>query len=1671
LKQVAAVLLVIGLSSAAFGMSKAYDVVPFGGCVAQTTMTPNEVIQYYRNTLDSLSVVCVWIGDTLEGQPYQVVIKDSVTGLPVAEGPSNGVHASKCWSWLNIPLAKDARPVRGRTYKVIVSRAGGGGISFAYDSMNPYKYGCLVVGNQAHPTEDLALRVIGLINSTDSAYFGVDDCHFVGWYRGDSANRENLRYAAADSARAAGIGSMMVYACWPELVGDNDTTLSWSEFDAHLWEVKRAGCNPVINIQQVAKYASSRQDSIWKRTWIGDDTTHDSGYWFYYRVWDTAVFCAPINLFASIEDDTNYWARYVESLVTHIDQSPSGNWSGGRPCDFCHTWEIWNEPNDTCVNSMMYLDGVTGFWRRPTAPQYSSGFDDLPGLCALYERMAYVAAEVIRAQAGHEYDTILIGSTHRVLAEDTTVLAMGKKFVWNCYEIAENEYGSVFWDGVSFHPYQPGRGFRPGLFEESAESLHAVARSHGDYDCQVWCTEVDILYPPFPTDSGHYQDDAMQYLPQLYTTALASQALPGASYDRCQWFFYGSINLWWPIRYGLIGLYRTYTNDSIWNDSTWINGYWEKFSSYYTYQGLVSQLVGRRVEQRMLAGNPAIDTQFRLYQFEEPDGRKKWVGWAVDTAGGGPESCVVRIPVRTDQIALDNLQPYGRDSVSADSTSGWLNWTLHPRATCFGEVGTVKRPDLVVDSLKMVPPVLGVGQPATARVYFHNAGNDTTPEGPLAGEYALVVLRHNGDSIAESLYHRPLGHDDTGSVSISVDSVRASWRGNALFDATVNYGQQYVEMNGMDDNCGYSLNRVVRFAEVDSPYVACGSHHNEPVALLGLESHAYEVDTTGAVPCESARVVQSWYGLNDTVVHAADTTPWFHLNPATTTFDTSLRFMCGQGKYRILVEAKDSWSISELVPDSAHSYVYFDTTGPTGSIVINHGASRFTTTPICTLSLAASDSCSGVAQMRLMNVPRVSLVLNGSFAAAGGGWSFNGGGSGYDTTLGLARLATGASTCVRQFIPAESISAHSGDSCVLQASILALMHGGDALGDVAYFNYFTRQDTSVHDTSMVLVDSATFQDSLAFWGQSPYGGNSLSRRFLLTAPSAESGWVWRGGMVRVQAVGINGATGTVWVDQVALNGFQPDTGYAWWGPYDTLTTWNIGTNAGEHIVTALQMDSAGNENGTAIADTIILDPTAPVVHISLPSLGQMINGSAVEITGWAYDSIEVSGDSWFHERRLLYRSFDSTNWRPVSPDSVSHTPAYANWQYGNPAVHLGYWNTNPIPNGQYYLKLTAADSAGNISSCSTWVMIFHGGGGGNFVIGPEGGGTGMGEGSVYVGSATGRVLHLSEDLDSLDCWQVSDSSSQAYVTSILEVSDDSVLVLDARNKRIHKLHRNGQGRRRLVSNLSLPMDLKKDANGNVWLVDKGLHRIGKFRSDGTPVFVRGGLGTDSLHFHSPEGIAVKGSIVYVADTKNDRIVAYDTSGNYQTTITGDFQNPTSVLVTDSGTIYLTDGIDGNLKGITPLGGNIVTIGTADSSKLRGLVLSENKHNLFSLATEVNKVYRLQIQSDESMPGGVQSSGGVKLPRTLSFAQPFPNPARTRLNIAYALPRATRVSVRLYDAAGKLVNTLASGEKKPGYYNLTWNRQDAKGRSCPCGVYFCTLSAENQRFSRKVVLTE
>ena len=112
--------------------------------------------------------------------------------------------------------------------------------------------------------------------------------------------------------------------------------------------------------------------------------------------------------------------------------------------------------------------------------------------------------------------------------------------------------------------------------------------------------------------------------------------------------------------------------------------------------------------------------------------------------------------------------------------------------------------------------------------------------------------------------------------------------------------------------------------------------------------------------------------------------------------------------------------------------------------------------------------------------------------------------------------------------------------------------------------------------------------------------------------------------------------------------------------------------------------------------------------------------------------------------------------------------------------------------------------------------------------------------------------------------------------------------------------------------------------------------------------------------------------------------------------------------------------------------------------------------------------KFRIKIDDTLPGGVQGKPG-ELPAWFVLHQPYPNPARTRLNIRYGVPRATMVSIKLYDITGRNCRTLLEQMGKPGYYNITWDGKDNYGKELPNGVYIVRMKAENHHEQKKAVL--
>ena len=84
-----------------------------------------------------------------------------------------------------------------------------------------------------------------------------------------------------------------------------------------------------------------------------------------------------------------------------------------------------------------------------------------------------------------------------------------------------------------------------------------------------------------------------------------------------------------------------------------------------------------------------------------------------------------------------------------------------------------------------------------------------------------------------------------------------------------------------------------------------------------------------------------------------------------------------------------------------------------------------------------------------------------------------------------------------------------------------------------------------------------------------------------------------------------------------------------------------------------------------------------------------------------------------------------------------------------------------------------------------------------------------------------------------------------------------------------------------------PTDVAWDAQGNIFVADGiGNARIAKFTRDGVFVKSWGSRGTGDSQFHTAHGVAVDANgNVYVGDRGNKRIQVFDNDGNYKSSIT------------------------------------------------------------------------------------------------------------------------------------------------------------------------------------------
>lgn len=87
-----------------------------------------------------------------------------------------------------------------------------------------------------------------------------------------------------------------------------------------------------------------------------------------------------------------------------------------------------------------------------------------------------------------------------------------------------------------------------------------------------------------------------------------------------------------------------------------------------------------------------------------------------------------------------------------------------------------------------------------------------------------------------------------------------------------------------------------------------------------------------------------------------------------------------------------------------------------------------------------------------------------------------------------------------------------------------------------------------------------------------------------------------------------------------------------------------------------------------------------------------------------------------------------------------------------------------------------------------------------------------------------------------------------------------------------------------------------------------------------------------------------------------------------------------------------------------------------------------------------------------------------VPATYYLGLNYPNPFNSSTRIAFGLPTAGKVSVKVYDLAGRVIATLAEGDLSAGNHLTLWNADSA-----PAGLYLVKMEAGSFSDTRKVTL--
>jgi hypothetical protein len=116
------------------------------------------------------------------------------------------------------------------------------------------------------------------------------------------------------------------------------------------------------------------------------------------------------------------------------------------------------------------------------------------------------------------------------------------------------------------------------------------------------------------------------------------------------------------------------------------------------------------------------------------------------------------------------------------------------------------------------------------------------------------------------------------------------------------------------------------------------------------------------------------------------------------------------------------------------------------------------------------------------------------------------------------------------------------------------------------------------------------------------------------------------------------------------------------------------------------------------------------------------------------------------------------------------------------------------------------------------------------------------------------------------------------------------------------------------------------------------------------------------------------------------------------------------------------------------------------------------------STQLNRSIIEQSLKQSVITTGVNNGNNSEMPTQYKLEQNYPNPFNPVTRIIYSIPRAQKVSLKIYDVLGNEVMTVFNGFTYAGTFNA-----EIDGTRLSSGVYYYTLRTEEFQQTKKMIL--